>query len=499
MTMWVGLASSYAVASVPNVYVAQNVAGAGDGSGCSNARPISFFNAAGNWGAGAAQIGPGTIVHLCGTFASTITFRGSGSSGSPTTLQFEPGAKFSAASWGSANIIGGSGTSAYLVIDGGTNGTIEATDNGSKPSYSHQDDSTAVDLGICNNCIVKNLTISNMFVKNTPDGQGAGGGIMLRGSNNLIYNNKIHDAATGIACNYLAGTTTSNTQIYNNTIYNVNWGIQSGDTGPGAVSSGMLIYHNDIYDGYMWDDLVGNSFHHNGVIVWVSNDNSRVSGLQIYNNYIHGDWGGHETGHIFLDGEGSGSAGGYAGALLFNNILADSSPVNGPSNGFIITKAMGGSPAVGIYNNVMYFSTNIGTRCVMNQGAALTIMNNTSTRCGSALYTSAGTTTASDYNNWYAITGIDGYSTLAAWKAATGFDSHSTITDPKLDANYRPQSGSPILGTGTSLSSLLISALSADKEGVVRPLTGVWDIGVFQFGSQTNPLNPPTSLTSLVH
>src|SRR3989338_10898770 len=69
-----------------NCYLSHSAAGSGDGSSCANARPASFFNSSGNWGTGAAQIGPGTIVHLCGTITTDFTSQGSGASGNPVVV-----------------------------------------------------------------------------------------------------------------------------------------------------------------------------------------------------------------------------------------------------------------------------------------------------------------------------------------------------------------------------------------------------------------------------
>src|ERR1700690_675274 len=84
-------------AQVANVYIAQAQAGTGDGSNCANAKAIGFFNTGGNWGNSSVKIGPGSIVHLCGTTTiasgnSGLTFMGSGTPGHTITLLFEAGA-----------------------------------------------------------------------------------------------------------------------------------------------------------------------------------------------------------------------------------------------------------------------------------------------------------------------------------------------------------------------------------------------------------------------
>src|SRR5579864_3045616 len=91
----IGALTPFAAASVSNVYIAQTALGNGDGSTCTNALAASFFNIAGNWGAGTTQIGPGTVVHLCGTISTTLTVQASGAAGTPITILFEPNARLS--------------------------------------------------------------------------------------------------------------------------------------------------------------------------------------------------------------------------------------------------------------------------------------------------------------------------------------------------------------------------------------------------------------------
>jgi len=126
-------------ASANDVYIAQSVAGGNTGADCADAKAGSYFNTSGNWvssGPTGIQIGPGTTVHVCGTWTGTggaaglLVFHGSGSSGNPVTLHFETGAGFTAPYWGGAQdgngAIEGQGFS-YVVVDGGTNGYITAT------------------------------------------------------------------------------------------------------------------------------------------------------------------------------------------------------------------------------------------------------------------------------------------------------------------------------------------------------------------------------------
>ena len=102
-------------ASATNVYIAQTAAGTGDGSSCANAQAYTFFNTASNWGSSADQIGPGTMAHLCGMITMPLTVQGNGSSGSPITIFFEPGAKISLPTCGGGSCLSTVNRS-YIII-----------------------------------------------------------------------------------------------------------------------------------------------------------------------------------------------------------------------------------------------------------------------------------------------------------------------------------------------------------------------------------------------
>jgi len=84
-------------AGAKDFYIAANQAGTGSGTGCSTAKSYTWFNNTASWGTGSAQIGPGTTVHLCGTFTGTagqqlLSVHGNGTSTSPITIKFETNA-----------------------------------------------------------------------------------------------------------------------------------------------------------------------------------------------------------------------------------------------------------------------------------------------------------------------------------------------------------------------------------------------------------------------
>jgi hypothetical protein len=95
-------------AQANNVYIAQIAAGSANGSSCSSAYAVNYFNSPANWTSGTPtgeQIGPGTTVHLCGVFSvpagasNFLEFQGNGAKGKPVTLLFGPGAVLSSPYW----------------------------------------------------------------------------------------------------------------------------------------------------------------------------------------------------------------------------------------------------------------------------------------------------------------------------------------------------------------------------------------------------------------
>ena len=166
------------------VYIAQTAAGSANGTSCANAYALTYFNTAGNWSATptGTQIGPGSTVHLCGTFTGTagqngmLDILGSGTSGNPITILFEPGANATAPYWGNNGFIYAASTVNYITIDGGgtgsvpagtfvPNGDIVASANGAALA-NHVAGSIAIafrgtgDTGIT----VQNMQCENMFV-----------------------------------------------------------------------------------------------------------------------------------------------------------------------------------------------------------------------------------------------------------------------------------------------------------------------------------------------
>ncbi len=481
-----------------NVYLAQSSAGAIDATSCANARAISYFNSSGNWGSGSTQIGPSTVVHLCGTLTTAIAFQASGTAGNVTKVLFETGAKFSAATWaGNAKIIDmGSGLS-YIEVDGGTNGIIEATDNGSSDNYSNQSSFFGIEGEVCSHCRIHNLTIGDLFIKDEAGEDGypnSGCGICMEDSNNLqIDHNVIHDVQTCVDLS-TSSHDMSALEENNNTLFHCSAGTNMGVNGDHAVS-GFLFHDNEIYDWCNWD-LTSNHLHHDGLHIFPNGGTgtTTITGFQGYNNYFHGCVG-FMTANFYMEI----NSGTMTSPLFFNNVFEKTDNI---TNAFIYLEPGAGVGTLsnpGIYNNTFVSDGCCGAAIEYVASPALTgvssknnifISNYIVNQCNSSC-----TPSTSDYNFWY-LNGWGGpgannpppqnnVTVLANWTGTyPTLDVHTigTQTDPGLTI-YVPTSSSNVYHAGVDLSGLSITALNTSRNGVARGSGSPWTIGANDDGS----------------
>jgi hypothetical protein len=518
--MLVGAASSKA--SIANIYYAQNATVTNDGTSCANAYALhdgtNGFNAAGKWGAGATQIGPDTIVHFCGTYTGTANeqdvffFQGSGTSGHPITLLFESGANLTSPVWGSFTGSPITNHQSFIVIDGGVNGVIQNTANGTGLAFEQNSGAIYSDGS---NVTIQNWHINNLCVRTSftdTNGCVTSGsypiGIQFAGSNNVVQNNTMHDTHSCI--HFQQGTTDTNNVITNNTCSRINHAIRMA-LNAGANSGTMEISHNNMFDAVNWDDTTAtNTFHHNGIFVFQGFGGTQSGAVNIFDNWIHGDWGFRQTGDIFIDPNG----GTVSNVRIFNNLMINGSTSNGPSNGYITGCGTNTAPLGQIYSNII-FGNGFGQSGIKTDSPC-TIENNIISTVPTGIFVNPGTTlTTSNFNVLFNLTGLNvmfsgagpsgtGFATVAAWTSATGFDANSSIANPNLNAAssppYQPQTGSSAILLGTNLTSLGITALNVDYLGVARPVAPTnWTAGAYQFtGGGPVPPAAPTGLNGSV-
>ncbi|MCC6586644.1 MAG: hypothetical protein IT168_07995 [Bryobacterales bacterium] len=480
-------------ANAKDIYIAQAAAGANNGTSCASAHPANFFNTTTNWGTEASQIGPGTTVHLCGTFTTGLVARGSGIPGNPITIFFEPGAKLRLPSCGRTGCLNISATG-YIIVDGGTNGLIEATNSGT--GLGNSDSVGVYARSGTHHSEIRNLTINNMYVHNSVSDTSGGRytAIWFDGSHNLIHNNFISHTMCGIC----GEQPNSDNDIYNNVIRNINWGVfLSGGTLIDGVTRDR-IYSNEIYDFANWDTTI-DAYHHDGIFV-AGNDTTSlgVSYIDIFNNYLHGSISECcTTAYIYTNTHNH--------VNIFNNLIV--APDGRYVNNGLITVGAPGYPDTNtsVLNNTVIGGTTVGTggACYyVKSQANLSFINNIASNCTYLVWTTSGDITYSLLNNnVYQASTLTGvwrignvyYSSLAAWSAAAGGDSTArAVTDElNLDSSYRPLATSVAVGAGLNLTNYADASLNSDLAGVLRPASSAWDAGAYSLATLPHP---PTTL-----
>jgi hypothetical protein len=536
------------VARASGIYIAQNATGANTGADCADAHSAAWFN---------TNATGGNTYHLCGTFTGTanaapiLSVPNSGTAGSPLIVLAEPGVVFTAPYWAGSFIDSGEFHGAivvnnknYVILDGGTNGTIQNTDNGTGKTYQVPSWGMSVKGA---NLIVRNWTIKDIFVPTNALGGSSTADLILQyGSTNAtICNNQLSYAYTGLVT-YGVGASTqvtdcqsntfgTGTNIFLNTFQNQVWNINNS---PNAASS-PNIYANSIQlagtFGIRVQGCAGADAHTDGIISYAQGAGVVVEPY-IYNNEFVGDTGnGCPTAHVYCTygfGANSGSA-----CRVFNNIM-----VSTRTNGGADAVSFGGGSGyiVGphkIYNNT--FVNHQWTAWVSNAYASpgndkyrnnifQTVQNN----AGSFFYGYNGIAPYNvlDINNnvYYDPTtgGSAGWwvhsvtsNSLAQWQTNCsgnvglgGCDSASIYGDPQLTASYTLQSGSPARSLGENLTSSCtgqMAPLCYDKPPIVgrggsltgsvqRPTSGAWDAGAYQYSTQAGTA-APAGLTAVVN
>jgi len=523
-TVFVALLFGAPSASANDLYLTQS--GGGAGTSCGSALAVSFFNNSANWGTAGNQIGPGTTVHLCGTFtgaaASTmLTFRGNGASGNPITLVFEQGAQLNAPYWSGNGAINISGRS-NIVIDGGNDGIIQNTANGDL--LANRQITTLIHALSCNSCTIRNLTLANAYV--TVRNKSTLGGpmtqmnaVIFSGSNWTINNNTIRDCGW---CLYnIYGNGDTNINVFKNDISNWDHAYMFATAGPNSATN-FSFHDNKVHDNINFE--TSNCMYHLDGIHFFGTTGSSMSGIYVYNNYFYGALSGAcSSGFIFMEG-GSGTPSHASNSYFWNNVFDATGADGANPNGWVgIFSGDSGVTRV-MHNTLLYNNTVDSTNC-FNVGSVnnLTFQGNVVNGCTIAVNIGSLTNTPAsqiDYNfygdacngsNNCFIYNSSFKGSFSNWKSSSGFDAHSktsTYAGALLNADGSPQSGSPVLGTSLNLSvsalnSLVSLAYDTSRGGgrtpILRPTVGAWDMGAYQFGSTTvSQPAAPTGLTASV-
>lgn len=511
-------------ASAANVYIAESATGAADGSDCNDTYAYTFFNTSGNWGSGTNQIGPGSVVHLCGTITADLVAQGSGSAGNVIEIHFETGANITVPTCLESGVSSSClnlGGNSYILVDGGTpcgwnvvanssegacNGYISDTANGQGLTYNNPD------IGIYSsgtNIEIRNVGIYDMYVaaRNVRGPSTNPACIFLGGTgavNVSVHDNTCHDAQSGI--NNIHQSSSSGYSIYNNYIYNINGGFVGVMDG---TTSKVNIYGNWIGNFAVWAPVA--AYHHDGIYVFCDvgrNACGTMSNWNVYNNIFSGTFDTAVTSYFFID-----STEATSNLNFFNNVIVPTDVQSGGGSGYTAMYP-GGTSTYNQYNNTYIVQTGSNKfACYAggSNGAGLTVAfeNNLMQNCAPAIQVYTLKFSPIDYNVYAtcqrriasqcwlpARTPVS----FSRWRSETRGERHSAYyssTLAGLNSNYIPQSGSVAIGAGTNLTSVCsgqpnpgLGALCYDAAGNARPSSGAWTAGALN----PAPTTPPSSL-----
>jgi len=531
--------STLGFSSATNVYITPD--GSGQGACTSNPQNPAWFNSASNWGSGASQIGPGTTVHLCGTFtfasgATGLSAQGSGAVDNAITILFESGTIFQAPDWGSGGAAIRLDGASYITVDGGgtgnagagtfaPNGIIQATLSGTSGGAciggkcTQNKGGTGISATSTNNITIKNLYIRDMYLRTSFSDQAPDWAsyfcIHASPSSALtIDNNSMTDSGEILAPN---GNTLV---ISNNDISNTNHGLSLG---AGSTTwTGAYVFGNHFHDMASWDAGSPYPYHHDGIHIFPGGPGF-YHDVYIYNNRFDGDIGSVSvTGWIYA--EKTCCTGGNV--YVFNNVSSTSPGRSAPALFGLY------SGTLFVANNTLYqsFYTNGGVALDVGMTDATLNLHQNNVVWGQSYDskiqsgTAVNGTGALNYNTYvdgssygnadnFTYPGHDTQS-LVAWRStalpgASTHDANSQLLSTSqimLNADGTPQSGSLIIAAGTNLFSTCngkpkpgLGALCSDMAGNPRPTSGAWDAGAYNFGSQGTPPPKPTGLAAVVH
>ncbi len=478
-----------------SIYISEAGSGSDAGTSCGNAKPAAVFNGGAAWGSGAGQIGPGTTVDLCGQIAAPLVFQGSGTSLAPVMLYFEPGASVS------APFCAGRGTGcldtngqSFLLIDGGSNGSILSTANGT--GLANQNGNV---VGLwaegCNGCTIENLNISDMYVHTSATDTAADtdDGMFVSGSDLTIADNTLHDDDAAI--NGVWDTTDQNIAIFGNDIYNINGAFNSVVNNESGGSIGPILFYDNTVGNYGNWDTTDDAYHHDGIHCWTSDGGAgaHYNGFYIYDNQFGGTtdlagspYGDEMTAQIFLEGspDGTPCSDNSSNFYIFNNVLTE--------NAFMYNGLIGASSGtVYMYNNTLLGTdTQDGTCAVLN--TEVSFENNIVTGCGTLLATHTdGDTSPSTFNaNLYAGIGVGflcgttalAITDLTQWSQCIGGGDQQSRVVSQLDLStsgaIAPRAPGSSLGINlSSLCTAQLLPLCRTASGSARPIIGHWPVG----------------------
>jgi hypothetical protein len=367
---------------------------------------------------------------------------------------------------------------------------------------------------------IRNLLIGTYYQRTSYTDTGEVGGsydsIYMQGCNGC--STKIHDNTMANAGVVYVPTSSGDNgfQLYNNALL----GGSDSIVIPGSTSSNILtgaqIHDNYITDNAIGADAAGCPAHLDGIHVWGTGGGS-ISGVNLYNNWFTGSMGGCPTGEIFFEGLTHDNT-------FYNNVLTPTYTQN--NNGVVFLSGYNlvfdNNTIIGHATSDLCFGFGQSADSTSAFTASISFRNNVITGCNTIAYIqqSTATVTAWDHNTygcdssssgscsgwastspvvyWVGSTcnnGGSGYCDLASMKAL-GYDTGSTwnYTAGSMElitSTGVPQPGSPVIGTGATLSTSTMTAIGSDTSaGDTRsPVSrsAPWTVGAYSSGASAPP------------
>jgi len=502
LTLWTLFLCMTVRGQAANVYITPT--GSATGICTTGTQAPSWFNSSANWGTGAGQIGPGTVVHLCGIFTAAagangfLQFQDSGTSGHPITLQWESGAIVQAPVFGVAN--GGIDVNgqSYLLLTSNGGGTIQNTANGTGMTY-HQSSYLIYNDG--NNNTITNLTIGPCYVHTSGDP----GGNACQGVYNYLANNATIGPGNAFS-QYDVGIyqpfegSQSNLVITGNSFALGNQAIEMGPGNGGTNTfTNIRVDHNTYATSGNWYDT-NDDYHHNFFHPFTNTANSSILGtLLVYDNTMAGTVS-NSTSFIYLENNNGGTGGTMGTWYIFNNTF-NKTDTPAASTGLFVSYAGG----CYLLNNTFLDAGNASNPwpTINITAPGCTVENNVLSGSGYFVYNVAKGAYTSDKNiyynasyndpwQWGSCGGPCQYGTIGGWRTACSCDASAITSNPLLNPNLSIQAGSPAATLGNNLTGLGITALNSDIAGNARPASGPWPAGAFNASSGT-----PTAVISI--
>jgi len=515
-----GLCAGNASAQASNIYITQD--GGGSGVCTSNTHPASWFNNSSNWGSASTQIGPGTIVHLCGTISTTLIFQRSGAAGSPVTLLFESGAKISQPYCGSGGGLAclNLGNQSFITIDGGAacgssvpegscNGVIEATANGTSLANKN-----VINPGVAgdgsSNIEFKNMVLRNVYIHSSAsddamDPPNPAAFHINGGSHWKIHHNRFHDMLWVV--NPIAGGNPGQTdfEINDNDFSHFDHGVA---VGVGTQNDDDIrIHDNHFHDTANWDTN-SNSYHHDGVHCYQVGQGGNITNIKIWNNLFDGNWGVHNTAFVYTEGVSFSE-------YLWNNVGVIPAGENMNNGAWTITVGPNGTAKA--WNNTVIATSSQTSYVAKTEGVATDFRNNVTV--GGILFNLVSQHASAFNNNIWQGSGqvfyngstlIDYPTFTASLTAGSGQNAQGVMTTSAgISSTGALNSGSVAIGKGANLSSLCTGdfvSLCKDttnggqRTASARPTSGAWDAGAFSSGGAVSSApDPPSGLSAVIN